>query len=166
MSTSIKRPFITRHWRKGLQYRLTWYANKTLWSENSSNFCHYPQDLSHTRLSKLSCEDFIGLLSQVQELKATSEKLAPILRENAITGRVLMYCELSELKSILQLNFGNWEIFKLLIQSLRDIESMARAQPTIKTEIVNDGASGSQQDPVLSRKKKSVIEKQVTHPPF
>lgn len=122
--------------------------------------------MSQTRLSKLSCEDFINLLSQVQELKTTIEKLAPILRENAINGRVLMYCDLNELKSVLQLNFGNWEIFKLLIQSLRDIEATAKAHPTIKTEIVNDGASGSQQNPVLNRKQKSVIEKQVTHLPF
>lgn len=116
--------------------------------------------MSQTRLSKLSCDDFINLLSQVQELKTTIEKLAPILRENAINGRVLMYCDLQELKAVLQLNFGNWEIFKLLIQSLRDIEAAAKANPTIKTEIVNDGASGSQSNPVLNRKK-SVIEKQV-----
>lgn len=114
----------------------------------------------------MTCEEFITLLGQVNELKSTIEKLSPILRENAITGRVLLYCELSELKSILQLNFGNWEIFKLLILSLRDIETTTKMIPTVKTDQkdINDGASGSQQQPppVLSRvKQKSVIEKQV-----
>jgi ankyrin repeat-rich membrane spanning protein len=48
----------------------------------------------------LSCEDFIALLGQVNELKTAIENLAPILRENGITGRVLLYCELTELKSV------------------------------------------------------------------
>lgn len=108
-------------------------------------------------------------MGQVNELKSTIEKLAPILRENAITGRVLLYCELSELKSVLQLNFGNWEIFKLLIISLRDIETTVKTIPTVKTDQkdINDGASGSQQlpPPSLGRvKQKSVIEKQVSLP--
>lgn len=61
---------------------------------------------------------------------------------------------------MLNLNFGNWEIFKLLIHSLRDIENTAKSTiPIVKTEPVNDGASSSQQ-PVLGRKK-SLIEKQV-----
>lgn len=125
-----------------------------------SNF----QDLSQQRLSKLGCEDFISLLNQVNELKGAIEKLSPILRENAITGRVLLYCELSELKSVLQLNFGNWEIFKLLILSLRDIENNAKSIPSVKTDNrdINEGASGSQtQQPLPRIKQKSVIEKQV-----
>jgi ankyrin repeat-rich membrane spanning protein len=113
----------------------------------------------------LSCEDFINLLSQVTELKTAIEKLSPILRENAITGRVLLYCDLNELKSVLKLNFGNWEIFKLLILSLRDIENNAKNIPSVKTDNrdLNDGASGNQtqQQPQLRMKQKSVIEKQV-----
>lgn len=97
----------------------------------------------------------------MNELKGTIEKLAPILRDNAITGRVLLYCDLTELKSVLQLNFGNWEIFKLLILSLRDIESTARQIPLVRTDQkdINDGASSSQ--PPRISKQKSVIEKQV-----
>lgn len=65
---------------------------------------------------------------------------------------------------VLQLNFGNWEIFKLLVISLRDIESNAKSIPTIKNDNRdnNDGASTSQLQPQPSvRKQKSVIEKQV-----
>lgn len=58
------------------------------------------QDLSQVKLSKLSCEDLINLLGQVNELKMAIDSLAPILRENAITGKVLMYCDLNELKSV------------------------------------------------------------------
>lgn len=58
------------------------------------------QDLSQVKLSKLSCEDLISLLGQVNELKMAIDSSAPILRENAITGKVLMYCDLNELKSV------------------------------------------------------------------
>lgn len=58
------------------------------------------QDLSQVKLSKLSCEDLINLLAQVNELKVVIETLGPILKENAITGKVLMYCDLNELKSV------------------------------------------------------------------
>jgi ankyrin repeat-rich membrane spanning protein len=58
------------------------------------------QDLSQVKLSKLSCEDLINLLGQVNELKMAIDSLAPVLRENAITGKVLMYCDLNELKSV------------------------------------------------------------------
>lgn len=124
---------------------------------------HMLQDITQVKLSKLGCEDFITLLNQVTELKNAIEKLSPILRENAITGRVLLYCELNELKSVLQLNFGNWEIFKLLILSLRDIEMTAKPIPTVKTDNrdINDGATSSQQSS-MTRMKKSVIEKQVS----
>lgn len=124
---------------------------------------HMLQDLTQVKLSKLTCEDFITLLGQVSELKNSIEKLAPVLRENAITGRVLLYCELNELKSVLQLNFGNWEIFKLLILSLREIETTAKMVPIVKTDNrdINDGATGSQQSS-MTRMKKSVIEKQVS----
>lgn len=99
----------------------------------------------------------------MDELKNAIDKLGPILRENAITGRVLLFCDLNELKPVLQLNFGNWEIFKLLVLSLRDIESQAKTIPTVKTDNrdINDGASGSQQPSLNRIKQKSVIEKQV-----
>jgi ankyrin repeat-rich membrane spanning protein len=123
------------------------------------------KDLSQMRLSTMSCDEVINLLSQLKELKGQMEKLSSVLRENAITGCVLMYCDLNELKSVLQLNFGNWEIFKILIHSLRDIENNSRINPAIKSDNRdgNDGAMSmpSQSQPQVTRKK-SVIEKQVS----
>lgn len=118
----------------------------------------------------MSCDDIIALLGQVNELKGSIEKLAPILRENAITGRVLLCCDLNELKPVIQLNFGNWEIFKLLILNLRENENSAKTIPIVKTEHRdhNDGGASTsqQQQPPPSSglnrlKQKSVIEKQV-----
>lgn len=65
------------------------------------------------KLSKLSCEDLINLLGQVNELKMAIDRVAPILRENAITGKVLMCCDLNELKSV-----SEFSIFSISLPAL------------------------------------------------
>lgn len=105
----------------------------------------------HVRLSKLSVESLTVLLKEIEELEPAFDRLSKALHENAISGRVLMHCDLNELKSLLGLSFGHWEIFRLLINCLRDIEKL---QPTLKlTEI-------DLIQPTFQRQK-SVIEKQV-----
>lgn len=42
----------------------------------------------------------ISLLERIEDLKPASTKLAPLLRENAVSGRVLKYCELNDLKQV------------------------------------------------------------------
>lgn len=106
----------------------------------------------HVRLSKLSVEGLTALLKEIEELETAFDRLAQALDENAISGRVLMHCDLIELKSLLGLSFGHWEIFRLLINCLRDIEKL---QPAIKLTEVDSV------QPTFQRQK-SVIEKQVS----
>lgn len=63
-----------------------------------------------------------------------------------------MHCDLGELKALLGLSFGHWEIFRLLINCLRDVEKL---QPAIKLAEVDSVQPSFQ-------RKKSVIEKQVS----
>lgn len=86
-------------------------------------------------------------------MSSTYDRLAQSLMENAISGRVLIHCDLNELKAVLGLNFGHWEIFRLLINCLRDIEKF---QPAIK---MNEMDANVQ--PTFQRQK-STIEKQVS----
>lgn len=106
----------------------------------------------HVRLSKLSVEGLTALLKEIEELEPAFERLSQALQDNAISGRVLMHCDLNELKTLLGLNFGHWEIFRLLINCLRDIEKL---QPTLKLTEVDSI------QPTFPRQK-SVIEKQVS----
>lgn len=53
-----------------------------------------------TKLSDLTVEGIISLIERVEDLKPALTKLAPILRDNAISGRVLKYCELNDLKQV------------------------------------------------------------------
>lgn len=113
----------------------------------------------------------MNLFGQVAELKGVIESLTPVFSENMITGRVLMYCDLSELKSILKLSFGQWEILKLLIMNLRNLENMNNQQRSMRNESreFNDGHSSNSQPSTSTnvvasqapRKQKSIMEKQV-----
>jgi hypothetical protein len=58
------------------------------------------QDLSSIKLSKLSVDDIIEILNHVKEIMPAMEQLSGVLKQNAISGRVLVHCELSELKSV------------------------------------------------------------------
>lgn len=86
-------------------------------------------------------------------MASTYDRLAQSLMENAISGRVLIHCDLNELKAVLGLNFGHWEIFRLLISCLRDIEKL---QPAIKFNEIDATVQ-----PTFQRQK-STIEKQVS----
>lgn len=105
----------------------------------------------HVRLTQLSVDGLAALLKGIEELEPTFERLSKALKSNAISGRVLMHCDLNELKSLLGLSFGHWEIFRLLIKCLRDIEKL---QPAIKLTEVDTN------QPTFQRRT-SVIEKQV-----
>lgn len=54
----------------------------------------------HVRLSKLSADELYDILKQIDDLKPTVDKLGNALMLNAISGRVLMHCDLTELKSV------------------------------------------------------------------
>lgn len=114
-------------------------------------FINFQEDLLHVRLSKLSVDNLLSLLKEIDELQPSMEKLSQALKLNAISGRVLMHCDLAELKSILGLSFGHWEIFRLLINCLREIEKL---QPNIKSTEVDTIQPSFQ-------RQKSVVEKQV-----
>lgn len=106
-------------------------------------FFGFQSILQQVRLSELTVESLCSVLTLIEDLKSTSERLGLLLQQNAINGRVLMHCDLMELKSvrrheytethrhvtfnvfvlqILELNFGHWEIFRLLITGLREVE--------------------------------------------
>ena len=44
------------------------------------------------------------------------------LMEHNINGRVLLNCNLEELKQLSGMNFGDWELFRVAVVALRDHE--------------------------------------------
>lgn len=99
----------------------------------------------------MSVSGLLALLKEIEELEPAYDRLSQALQDNAISGRVLLHCDLTELKLLLDLSFGHWEIFRLLINCLRDIEKL---QPNLKLNEVDSVQPATQ-------RQKSVVEKQV-----
>ncbi|KAH8401816.1 hypothetical protein KR009_008082 [Drosophila setifemur] len=137
----------------------------------------FGEDILQTKLTDLTVEGVISLLERIDDMKPALAKLAPVLRENAINGRVLKHCDMPDLKSVLGLSFGHWELFRLLITTLRECERLPRkpqrtqqqpaaleAAPT-NVPMIKDVPDSLMQPPreSLSRKNSvSHMEKQVT----
>lgn len=142
-----------------------------------------------TKLSTLNVDGVCRLLDNLDDLSpvaATNYK--SVLHENNINGRVLLHCDLDELKKILKMNFGDWEMFRVMIVSLREHEMTTvikqdESKNTVRftvskstTPVVtkerrgsikntmssNETDGGKIQNDNMNRNKQSVIEKQVS----
>lgn len=75
------------------------------------------------KLSTLNVEGVCKLLDSMEDLSISAgTNYKSVLRENNVNGRVLLHCDLDELKKLLKMNFGDWEMFRVLIVSLREQE--------------------------------------------
>ncbi|XP_046594965.1 kinase D-interacting substrate of 220 kDa B isoform X6 [Neodiprion lecontei] len=82
-----------------------------------------PPDILEMKLSSLSVNGVCDLLGKVEELSpAQAARYKNVIRENNISGRVLLHCDLQELKKVLKMGFGDWELFRIVIASLREAE--------------------------------------------
>ncbi|XP_017960470.1 kinase D-interacting substrate of 220 kDa isoform X3 [Drosophila navojoa] len=130
----------------------------------------FGDDILQTRLTDLTVEGVISLLERIEDLKPALQKLAPVLRENAINGRVLKHCELTDLKAVLGLSFGHWELFRLLITTLRDVERLPRkirpqpsiAEPPAAVPVMREVPEAMPAPSLSRRNSVSHMEKQVT----
>uniref|UniRef100_T1J258 Uncharacterized protein n=1 Tax=Strigamia maritima TaxID=126957 RepID=T1J258_STRMM len=82
-----------------------------------------PSTLTEVTLSQLAVTEIMELLKTLDGInKNAVNTYCNALSENNISGRVLFYCDLDELKKVLNMSFGDWELFRLTILSLRDSE--------------------------------------------
>ncbi|XP_049858446.1 kinase D-interacting substrate of 220 kDa B isoform X1 [Schistocerca gregaria] len=83
----------------------------------------FPEEVLENKLSGLTVDGVCSLLAKIEDLSTPSvSKYANVIRDNNINGRVLLHCDLEELKKVLQMSFGDWELFRMLIVSLRETE--------------------------------------------
>jgi ankyrin repeat-rich membrane spanning protein len=94
---------------------------------------HVPPALARRPLSGLSVEDVCDLLAaalccnngkNTRSADGTIASLPAVtaIRSNNISGRVLSVCDMTELRGILALNFGDWNLFRLALLSMRELE--------------------------------------------
>ncbi|KAM3963044.1 LOW QUALITY PROTEIN: ankyrin repeat-rich membrane spanning [Aphomia sociella] len=126
-------------------------------------------DVSNLRLSTMSVERVCGVAREA--LGGSGELAAAALQRHRVCGLALTVCRLQDLEPILELPFGDWELFKLLILNLRELEAnMPTNAPTVT--VISDKATESEADsqtikparPTLDhqRSRPSNVEKQVT----
>nr|CAD7455732.1 unnamed protein product [Timema tahoe] len=82
-----------------------------------------PSEVLDVKLSSLSVDGVCDLFTKVEDLNSPSTpQYVSVMRENNISGRVLLHCDLEELKKVLRMNFGDWELFRMIVVSLREQE--------------------------------------------
>ena len=74
-------------------------------------------------LSKKGIEEICTLLRQVKGIKTNCiDSYCDAIISHNISGSVLARCNLQDLKNVLNMNFGDWEIFQWTLDCLRKLE--------------------------------------------
>ena len=132
-----------------------------------------PSELQGRVLSSFSLENVCLLLRSIEGVNTTmADTYCASILSNNINGQVLLHCEVTELRSVINMNFGDWELFKLVLSAMREDEESCPArqavsqQPHLEPEItVTNSLSSSSHENVgdksRARRKQSNIEKQV-----
>ncbi|CAK1545285.1 unnamed protein product [Leptosia nina] len=118
-------------------------------------------DVSNVRLSQLSVERVCSLVRDALGAGAGTS-CASALQRHHVCGLVLSVCRLVELRPILDLPFGDWELFKMLIMNLRELEaSMPVSAPALS---VLPDKSGDTETDAIPVKPRTVLEHQRSRP--
>lgn len=95
---------------------------------------HLPPALVDQTLSKKSIGEVNAMLRKIEWLStARVEAYCDIVAAQNINGAVLAHCNLNELKTVLNMSFGDWEMFKLVILSLRQSEHQQKLLQTMES---------------------------------
>ncbi|XP_044007245.1 kinase D-interacting substrate of 220 kDa B isoform X2 [Aphidius gifuensis] len=82
-----------------------------------------PTEIMEMKLSTLNVNNICDLLSKIEDINSSRLELYKnIIRDNNINGKVLLYCELTDLKEVLKMAFGDWELFRMVIITMREQE--------------------------------------------
>ncbi|KAK0171309.1 hypothetical protein PV328_009054 [Microctonus aethiopoides] len=142
------------------------FANKNL-----SATTVLPSEILEIKLSNLSVHNVCDLLSKIDELNPDKiESYKNLVKENNINGKVLLHCDIGDLKQVLKMTFGDWELFRMVIVSLREQErtsvvtcdeSSRSVRFTVRPEQINrkdqrDVQSNTQRAPTYADKEKSI----------
>ncbi|XP_014470021.1 PREDICTED: kinase D-interacting substrate of 220 kDa isoform X2 [Dinoponera quadriceps] len=149
-----------------------------------------PSEMMEIKLSSLSVNGVCELIDKIDNMNpAQIPTYKHIVKESNINGRVLLHCDLNELKKVFKMAFGDWEIFRMVLVSLREMEfssfiicdetsrnvrfTMGSEQSTRKDLQNNSirpsahtekekGASRTDGSSRRDQNKQSIMEKQVT----
>ncbi|XP_021246170.1 kinase D-interacting substrate of 220 kDa isoform X2 [Numida meleagris] len=102
--------------------------------------------VSHVPLSTMSVEAVCEKLKQIDGLdQSMLPQYSATIRKANINGRVLAQCNTDELKKEMNMNFGDWHLFRSMILEMRNSENQAvQEDPRGAAEHINTGISHSE----------------------
>ncbi|XP_059085924.1 kinase D-interacting substrate of 220 kDa-like isoform X2 [Tigriopus californicus] len=84
------------------------------------------QSLTMPPLSQRNVESVCDMIQNMEGLSsAMVSTYCSMIKNQNLSGPVLSHCELHDLKSVMGMNFGDWETFRMVIQNLRALEKKA-----------------------------------------
>ena len=100
-----------------------------------------PSELQGRVLSSFSLENVCLLLRSIEGVNTTmADTYCASILSNNINGQVLLHCEVTELRSVINMNFGDWELFMLVLSAMREDEESCPARPDMEVEAtLNEG---------------------------
>ena len=117
-STALYRIDSQHEMKNDENHYATWFSKSNYSTVNTTKeslMLNEPIQIEMLRcnLNEMTVEDIIDSLSTIDGLNKTFiEIYALTLREKNIVGKVLACCDLDELKSELNMTFGDWQLFK------------------------------------------------------
>ena len=91
-----------------------------------------PSELQGRVLSSFSLENVCLLLRSIEGVNTTmADTYCASILSNNINGQVLLHCEVTELRSVINMNFGDWELFKLVLSAMREDEESCPARQAV-----------------------------------
>ena len=121
-----------------------------------------PRELQGMILSSLNLDEVCLLIRTIEGINTSmTDTYCSSIISNNITGQVLLHCQVLELKSVLNMNFGDWELFKLVLNGMKEDEQSG--PPRNQYQRHDDHQDNSRETDNKSRqhRKQSNIEKQV-----
>uniref|UniRef100_A0A914UWI2 Kinase D-interacting substrate of 220 kDa-like SAM domain-containing protein n=1 Tax=Plectus sambesii TaxID=2011161 RepID=A0A914UWI2_9BILA len=82
----------------------------------------------HVPLPEMSTEDVKQLVDQLDIPPERRDQYALQIQESNLSGLVLSICELSAVRGELKMTLGDWTMFKLLVETLRDFKPRPMAE--------------------------------------
>ncbi|XP_014244027.1 kinase D-interacting substrate of 220 kDa B isoform X2 [Cimex lectularius] len=172
---------IASHWGHPLQPNAQWGMMNR--ASPVPNLLPLPPELSDIKLSNLSVVGVSQLLIKLPDIQQEQvDNYISTVQTNNINGKVLAHCDISELKKVMNMSFGDWELFRMVIARLKQKEENSLGNvinsPPLKYKSKSSGQNPSsstqsnshssnarsqdERDSRLSKSQASTMEKQVS----
>ncbi|CAL4059484.1 unnamed protein product, partial [Meganyctiphanes norvegica] len=80
-----------------------------------------PVEAANVSLTSLKTEDIYNILCKIEGISNTALPIfKQLLIDQNINGMVLSHCDLDSLRKVFNMNFGDWELFRMMVVSLRE----------------------------------------------